>query len=101
MRGRENGLAHGLGRRAATGGGAGQRGRREAGLCRQRLRWLPRGPNLDKALEGKDAAFIEESIKDPNAEIAQGYGPNIMPQTYGSQLDSKAFADLVAFLQQK
>lgn len=59
------------------------------------------GPDLDEALQGKDAAFIEESIKDPNAEIAEGFGPNIMPQNYGQQLDSKEIADLVAFLQQK
>jgi mono/diheme cytochrome c family protein len=57
------------------------------------------GPNLDEALKGKDAEFIEESIKDPNAEIAQGFGPNIMPQDYGSQLSSKEIADIVAFLQ--
>ena len=58
------------------------------------------GPDLDEALQGKDAAFIEESITDPNAEVASGFGPNIMPQDYGTQLDSKQRADLVAFLQQ-
>ena len=57
------------------------------------------GPNLDEALKGKDAAFIEESIKDPNAEVASGFSPGIMPQDYGSQLSSKEIADLVAFLQ--
>ena len=57
------------------------------------------GPNLDEALKGKDADFIEESIEDPNAEVAQGFAPNIMPQDYGSQLSSKEIADLVAFLQ--
>ena len=57
------------------------------------------GPNLDEALKGKDAAFIEESIKDTNAEVASGFSPGIMPQDYGSQLSSKEIADLVAFLQ--
>lgn len=57
------------------------------------------GPDLDEALKGKDADFIEESIKEPNAEIAQGFAPNIMPQDYGSQLESQELADLVAFLQ--
>jgi cytochrome c oxidase subunit 2 len=57
------------------------------------------GPNLDEVLKGKDAAFIEESIKDPNAEVASGFQPNIMPQDYGSKLSSKEIADLVAFLQ--
>lgn len=57
------------------------------------------GPNLDDALKGKDAAFIEESITDPNAEVASGFAPNIMPQDYASQLSSQELADLVAFLQ--
>ena len=58
------------------------------------------GPNLDEVLKGKDAAFIHESIVDPNAEVATGYQPGIMPQTYGEQLDEKQLADLVAFLVQ-
>jgi cytochrome c oxidase subunit 2 len=58
------------------------------------------GPDLDEALKGKDADFIKESIKDPNAEVASGFAPNIMPQDYGSQLSSKEIADIVAFLQQ-
>jgi mono/diheme cytochrome c family protein len=56
------------------------------------------GPNLDEVLKGKDAAFIHESIVDPNAEVTTGYQPGIMPQTYGEQLDEKQLADLVAFL---
>ena len=59
------------------------------------------GPNLSEALQGKDADFIHTSIVDPNAVIAQGYQPGIMPQTYGSQLSAKQLADLVAFLQTK
>jgi mono/diheme cytochrome c family protein len=57
------------------------------------------GPNLDETLKGKDAAYIEESIANPNAKIAQGFQPGVMPN-YGEQLDSKQIADLVAFLQQ-
>jgi mono/diheme cytochrome c family protein len=59
------------------------------------------GPNLDDALKGKDAEFVKTSITDPNAEIASGFQPNIMPQNYGSQLTSEQIADLVAFLTQK
>lgn len=58
------------------------------------------GPDLDKVLKGKDAEFVRQSIVDPNAEIAQGFQPNVMPQTYGQQLSSKQIADLVAFLLQ-
>ena len=57
------------------------------------------GPDLDEALKGKDSAFIEESITDPNSEVASGFPPNIMPQDYASQLSSQELADLVAFLQ--
>ena len=57
------------------------------------------GPDLDGALKGKSAAFIKTSIVDPNAEIAKGYPPNVMPQTFGDlppdQIDS-----LVAYLVQ-
>jgi mono/diheme cytochrome c family protein len=56
------------------------------------------GPDLDQALKGKDAAFIRESIVDPNAEIAQGYQPAIMPGDFGQKLSPKQIADLVAFL---
>jgi cytochrome c oxidase subunit II len=59
------------------------------------------GPNLTTALKGKSPDFIHESIVNPSAEIAKGYPPNVMPQTYGSQLSDKQLADLVSFLSQK
>ena len=58
------------------------------------------GPNLGDALKGKDAAFIRESIVDPNKVIAKGYQPNIMPATFGQMLTPKQLDDLVAFLSQ-
>ena len=57
------------------------------------------GPDLDEALTGKDAAFVRESIVDPNKEIAQGYQPNVMPDDFGHTLTPKQVDDLVAFLQ--
>jgi mono/diheme cytochrome c family protein len=56
------------------------------------------GPNLDDVLKGKDPDFIRESIVDPNAQIADGFAPGVMPQTYGDQLDDKQLSDLVAYL---
>jgi mono/diheme cytochrome c family protein len=56
------------------------------------------GPDLDEVLQGKDAEFIHESIVNPDAEIADGYQPGIMPKTYGQDLSEKQLADLVAFL---
>lgn len=56
------------------------------------------GPDLDEVLAGKDAEFIRRSIVEPNAEIAEGYSPGVMPQTYEDQLSAKQIDDLVAFL---
>ena len=58
------------------------------------------GPDLDTALKGKDAAFIHESIVDPNAEIASGYQKDIMPGSFGTSLSKKQIDDLVALLEQ-
>jgi mono/diheme cytochrome c family protein len=57
------------------------------------------GPDLDTALQGKDAAFIRESVVDPNKVIASGYQPNIMPPNFGQTLTPTQINDLVAFLQ--
>ena len=46
------------------------------------------GPDLDQVLVGKDAKFIEESIVDPDAEVASGYSAGIMPQDFEQQLES-------------
>ena len=58
------------------------------------------GPDLDTALQGKDAQFVLESIVDPNAEVTAGFQPNVMPATFGESLSDKQLADLVAFLTQ-
>ena len=58
------------------------------------------GPDLDEALQGKDAAFVRESIVDPNKEIASGYGANIMPPDFEQKLSQKQLNDLVGFLLQ-
>lgn len=57
------------------------------------------GPDLDTALEGKDADFVLESIVQPNDEIASGFQANIMPDNFGESLSDQQLADLVAFLQ--
>jgi hypothetical protein len=56
------------------------------------------GPNLDATLRGKSAAFVRESILDPNVTIAAGYRAGVMPTTYGSQLTSRQIDALAAFL---
>jgi hypothetical protein len=56
------------------------------------------GPDLDTALQDKDAQFVYESIVDPDAEIAEGFSGGIMPGDYSEKLDDQQLADLVAFL---
>jgi mono/diheme cytochrome c family protein len=56
------------------------------------------GPNLDEAIPGEDEAKVTEMILDPNAEIAEGYPPNVMPQNYEQLLSSKEVKDLVEYL---
>jgi cytochrome c oxidase subunit II len=56
------------------------------------------GPDLDKFLKGKDAAFIKQSIEDPNKVIAPGYGANIMPANFSKTLSAAQIDALVQYL---
>jgi cytochrome c oxidase subunit II len=56
------------------------------------------GPDLDKVLKGKDAAFIKQSILDPNKEIAPGYQPGVMPPNFGDTLSPEQVDALVKYL---
>ena len=58
------------------------------------------GPDLDQALKGMSAADISQSITDPNAKIAPGYSPNVMPQNFGQTLTPPQLQQLVKYLQQ-
>jgi cytochrome c oxidase subunit 2 len=56
------------------------------------------GPDLDKALAGKDATFIRQSIVKPDAEIAPGFQAGIMPKNYGDTLSPDELDALVTYL---
>jgi cytochrome c oxidase subunit 2 len=56
------------------------------------------GPQLDKVLKGKDAAFIRTSILKPDAEIAPGFQGGIMPKNYGDTLSPEELDALVTYL---
>ena len=56
------------------------------------------GPNLDEVLPGQTPAMIDESIVDPNKDIAKGYPANVMPANFGQMLSPKELEDLVQFL---
>jgi cytochrome c oxidase subunit 2 len=56
------------------------------------------GPNLDNVLADADADFVRESIVSPDAQIAQGFQPGVMPKTYGDQLSEQQLNALVEYL---
>jgi mono/diheme cytochrome c family protein len=56
------------------------------------------GPDLDLVLPGQSAAMIDKSIIDPNAQIAKGYPPNVMPANYESLISPDELEDLVQYL---
>jgi cytochrome c551/c552 len=64
------------------------------------------GPDLDSAPHEDAkadnnmalAAFIKESIVNPDAYIAKGFSKGLMPTNFGSQLSSSQVNDLVAFI---
>jgi cytochrome c oxidase subunit II len=64
------------------------------------------GPSLDSLKKDAAAAgepldeFIQKSITDPNAYIAPGYQPNVMPSTFGSTLTKAQLDALVQYLAQ-
>src|SRR5947209_290588 len=63
------------------------------------------GPDLDTA-PAKDAktagtalaAFVKQSITDPNAFISPGFPKGVMPTTFGSTLSATKLAALVSFI---
>jgi cytochrome c oxidase subunit II len=56
------------------------------------------GPDLDEVLADRDPAFIEQSIVDPDAEIAQGFSPGIMPPNFGQTIQPPELEALVKYL---
>jgi mono/diheme cytochrome c family protein len=56
------------------------------------------GPNLDEVLVGQSDAMVHESIAEPNAEIAKGYPPNVMPANFEEVLSAKELEQLVEYL---
>jgi mono/diheme cytochrome c family protein len=56
------------------------------------------GPDLDEVLPGQSEAMIHESVVNPNKEIAKGYPPNVMPQTFEQTLSAKEIEELVEYL---
>lgn len=57
------------------------------------------GPNLNEFLAPDDTTeSLEEMIVDPNAELAEGYPANVMPQDYGQTLSKAEVQQLSEYL---
>jgi cytochrome c553 len=57
------------------------------------------GVRANGAVAGLSAdAYLEQSIKEPNAHITDGFTEGVMYQFYGTDLSEQEIADLVAFL---
>ena len=58
------------------------------------------GPSLDSIDPGGASLedYVRESIIDPNAKIASGYQPSVMPETYESTLSDDQLDALVQYL---
>lgn len=56
------------------------------------------GPDLDEVLKGDSLAQIEREIVDPNAVIAKGYAPDVMPLTFGETLTPEEVTQLSEYL---
>jgi cytochrome c oxidase subunit 2 len=56
------------------------------------------GPVLDTVLPGQDADSVLESIVEPNAEISEGFQPDVMPQNYGEMFSEQQLQGLVEYL---
>jgi cytochrome c oxidase subunit 2 len=57
------------------------------------------GPDLDKVLPGQSVQQIQESIVNPDAEIAKGYQKGIMPATFEDTLQPAEIKALATYLQ--
>ena len=92
----------------ARGGGAGGRSGRRGGAShrtaaaaatRSRRQGARGGRPEPRRCARGDAEFVHQSIVEPNAEVAEGYNPGIMPSF--QQLSEDQVNDLVAFLTQR
>lgn len=56
------------------------------------------GPDLTRIGALRDKDFLRRAILDPNAEIAEGFEPEMMPEDYGEQLYAVELEMLVDYL---
>jgi hypothetical protein len=56
------------------------------------------GPDLTTIGASKDKEYLRRAMIDPNADIAEGFDAEMMPDTYGEDLSAKEMEMLVDYL---
>jgi cytochrome c1 len=56
-------------------------------------------PLADGSKVEADEAYLRESIVSPNAKVAQGFSPGIMPQDYGEKLSDEQLDAMIEFIE--
>lgn len=56
------------------------------------------GPDLSTIGASRDREYLRRAILDPNAEISEGFMPNLMPNTYAQQMYASEVEMIVDFL---
>lgn len=59
------------------------------------------GPDLSHIGAARDRAYLRRAILDPDAEIADGFEPEMMPDDFGEQMYAKELEMLVEYLAQQ
>ncbi|MCZ7562859.1 MAG: c-type cytochrome [Burkholderiales bacterium] len=58
----------------------------------------PIGPDLSRIGATRDSVYLRRAILDPNADVAKGFQPGLMPPNYGEQLYARELEMLVGYL---
>ncbi len=56
------------------------------------------GPELTNLYADKGEDYVRKSILNPNADIAEGFLPNLMPPTFGQTLSEEDLTSIIAYL---
>lgn len=56
------------------------------------------GPDLTNIYGEKDEEYVRQAILNPNAVIAEGFQPNLMPQNFGERLSDDDLNAIIAYL---
>lgn len=53
---------------------------------------------IDGSVVTVDEIYLHTAVVDPNAQVAQGFTPNVMPQNYQDSLTDEQISDIIAFI---